>query len=125
MPNAFFIPHMSIKIVAFIAVFFIARRIGRVPFGETLIKPQCRDVWGNPRLPTVVKESGRRAEFDTYDAMNSASRITHHGPGARAAVSMAGLDRRRVGWRRSAGVVAEVGAWAGFGSNDLIGNCVD
>ena len=85
------------KIAAFIAAFFIARLIGRVPFGETLIRPQCSDVWGNPRLFASVKESGRRAEFDTYDASDSASRITHHGPGARAPVSMAGLDRRRVG----------------------------
>ena len=85
------------KIAAFIAAFFIARLIGRVPFGETLICPQCRDVWGHPRLPTAVKESGRRTEFDTYDARRSASRITHHGPGARAHVSMAGLGRRWVG----------------------------
>ena len=82
------------KIAAFIAAFFIARLIGRVPFGETLICPQCRDVWGDPRLPSVVKESGRRTEFDTYDASNDATRITHHGPGARAPVLMAKLGRR-------------------------------
>ena len=69
------------KIAAFIAAFFIARLIGRVPFGQTLIRPQCSDVWGDPRLPPAVKESGRRAEFDTYDASESASRP--RGPGAR------------------------------------------
>ena len=53
------------------------------------------------------------------------SRITHHSPGARAPVSMAGLGRWWVGRRGLTEVVAEVGAWAGFGSNDLIGNCID
>ena len=79
------------KIAALIAAFFIARLIGRVPFGETLICPQCRDVWGDPKLSSAVKESGRRTEFDTYDASDCASRITHHGPGARAHVSIAKL----------------------------------
>ena len=68
---------------------------------------------------------GGSMDFDTYDAINSASHITHHGPGARAPVSVAGLGRRRVGWRGSTGVVAEDGAWAGFGLNDLIGNWID
>ena len=80
------------KIAAFIAAFFIARRIGQVPFGETLIKPQCRDVWGDPRLPTVVKESGRRAEFDTCDARDSASRAIVQSPGTPAPVSITRLD---------------------------------
>ena len=69
------------KIAAFIAAFFTARPIGRIPLGETLFCPQCSDVWGDPRLSSSVKESGRRAEFDTYDASDSASLITHHGPG--------------------------------------------
>ena len=69
-----------IKIAAFIAAFFTARRLGRVPFGETLICHQCRDVWGDPRLPTAAKESGSRTEFDTYDASNDATRITAQGP---------------------------------------------
>ena len=77
------------KIAAFIAAFFIARLIGRVPFGETPICSQCRDIWGDPRLPTAVKECGRRTEFDTYDASNDATRITQHGPGAPAPVSIA------------------------------------
>ena len=98
------------KIAAFIAAFFIARLIGRVPFGETLICHQCRDVWGDPRLPTAAKESGRRTEFDTYDASESA-------PRPRAPVSMAGW--RRVGRLGSAGVVAEIGAWAGSRSEML------
>ncbi len=33
---------------------------------------------------------------------------------------MAGLYRRWVGWRGSTGVVAEIGAWAGFCSNDTV-----
>jgi len=42
-------------------------------------------------------------DFDTYDASDSASRITHHGPGARAHVSRAGTGRRWVGVRISGG----------------------
>jgi hypothetical protein len=46
------------------------------------------------------------------------SRTTHHGPEARAPVSMAGLGRRRVGRRGSVGAVPEDGAWAEFCSDD-------
>ena len=103
-------------IAAFIAAFFIARLIGRVPFGETLICPQYRDVGGDPRLPTAVMESGRRAGFDTCDASNDAPRITHQGPEARAPVSMAGLGRWRVWWHGSEDEVPEIRPWRGFGS---------
>ena len=41
------------------------------------------------QIAPAIKECGRRAEFDTYDARDSESRITHHGSGARAAVSLA------------------------------------
>jgi len=66
------------KITAFIAAIFTPRLIGRVPFGQILIRPQCSDVWGDPRLPTAVKESGSRTEFYTYDASDKCT--THHGP---------------------------------------------
>jgi len=45
---------------------------------------------GRSQIAPAVKECGRRAEFDTYDARDSESRITHHGSEARAAVSVAG-----------------------------------
>jgi len=51
-------------------------------------------------------ESGRRAEFDTYDASNDATRITAQRLGP---VLKARLGRRWVRWRGLAGVVAEVG----------------
>ena len=42
-------------------------------------------------------------------ARDSATRITHHGPGARAPVSMAGFYWRRIGRRGSARAVTEIG----------------
>ena len=44
------------------------------------------------------------------------AQISHHGPEARAPVSVAGLYRRWVGRLGTVGVVSEIGAWAGFGS---------
>ena len=37
---------------------FIAKLIGRVPFGETQIRHQCSDVWGDPRLPLRSRNVG-------------------------------------------------------------------
>ena len=94
--------------------------LGRVPFGETLIRPQCSDVWGNPRLFASVKESGRRAEFDTYDAINSASHITHHSPGARAPVSVAGLPERLAGRSDRRGRLLRLGLELRFAHMNLV-----
>ena len=87
---------------------------------------QARRLWiagpapkGPPSLGTPLKGMASRIQ-----CWASASRITHHGPGARAHVSVAGLGRRWVGWRGLAGVIAEDRDWAGFASKTPTANYI-
>ena len=57
---------------------------------------------------------GRPRAYSATNVPKHESRLTHHGPEARAPVSVAGLGRRWGGWRGAEGAIAEVGAWAGF-----------
>ena len=78
------------EIAAFIAAFFIARPFGRVPLDRMLVKLEVsRDA--------ELFQPARVAQtwvYRTYDTKDSASRITHHGPGTPAPVSITGLALR-------------------------------
>ena len=67
------------------------------------------------RLPKVVTERQVFAHTTVQ-----APRLTHHGSGARAAVSVAGCGSTGGGTLQSPEVVPQAGAWAGFPSNGLL-----
>ena len=71
------------KIAAFIAAFFIARLIGRVPFGETLICPNAVTFGAIPDCPRRPRKVGVGLSLTRMMPVTAhhGSRTTAQGPG--------------------------------------------